>query len=237
MADDQDRALLDDLLARARRAGADGADAVYIRAQSQSVSERLGAPEAVERSEELTWACGSSWASARPAWPPPISARHPRHGLRTGRGHGPRGAGRSFARLATAAEICQEPATLEMFDADEPTAESLRARARARRPPAPSTALPIPKAPRPAGASMTSRSPPPMAFSAAIAVPATASAPRSWPVTARKWSAITITIAKCSWKTSPMAPPSAGRRASERSRGSAHAARKPANSRWSSTNG
>ena len=36
LADDQDRALLDDLLARARRAGADGADAVYIRAQSQS---------------------------------------------------------------------------------------------------------------------------------------------------------------------------------------------------------
>ena len=30
MADDQDRALLDDLLARARRAGADCADAVYI---------------------------------------------------------------------------------------------------------------------------------------------------------------------------------------------------------------
>ena len=132
MADDQDRALLDDLLARARRAGADGADAVYIRAQSQSVSERLGAPEAVERSEEsdlglrvfvgqrqagvatsdispatLDTACARAVAMARAAPEDP------------------------FARLATATEICQEPAALEMFDADEPTAESLRARARA----------------------------------------------------------------------------------------------------------
>ena len=43
--------LLDDLLSRARRAGADSADALMAHGVSQSVSQRLGTPEAVERSE------------------------------------------------------------------------------------------------------------------------------------------------------------------------------------------
>lgn len=43
--------LLDDLIARAKRAGADAADTILARGQSQSVAQRLGAPEAVERSE------------------------------------------------------------------------------------------------------------------------------------------------------------------------------------------
>lgn len=43
--------LLDDLLARAKRAGADAADAILAQGVSQSVSQRLGKPEAVERSE------------------------------------------------------------------------------------------------------------------------------------------------------------------------------------------
>ena len=43
--------LLDDLLTRAKRAGADSADAIFARGTSQSVSQRLGKPEAVERSE------------------------------------------------------------------------------------------------------------------------------------------------------------------------------------------
>ena len=97
MADDQDRALLDDLLARAKRAGADGADAVYIRAQSQSVSERLGAPEAVERSEESDLGlrvfvarrqAGVATSDISPAALDTACAR--------ARGHGPRGAGRSL---------------------------------------------------------------------------------------------------------------------------------------------
>lgn len=43
--------LLADLLARARRAGADSADALLARGTSQSVSQRLGKPESIERSE------------------------------------------------------------------------------------------------------------------------------------------------------------------------------------------
>jgi len=43
--------LLDDLLARAKRAGAESADAILAQGVSQSVSQRLGKPEAVERSE------------------------------------------------------------------------------------------------------------------------------------------------------------------------------------------
>lgn len=43
--------LLDDLLSRAKRAGADAADAILAQGVSQSVSQRLGKPEAVERSE------------------------------------------------------------------------------------------------------------------------------------------------------------------------------------------
>ena len=44
-------ALLEDLFSRARRAGATDADGVFAVGRSQSVSQRLGAPEAVERSE------------------------------------------------------------------------------------------------------------------------------------------------------------------------------------------
>lgn len=49
---DQDAAnLLDDLIQRARRAGADAADALLVDAASLSLSTRLGQPEGLERSE------------------------------------------------------------------------------------------------------------------------------------------------------------------------------------------
>jgi PmbA protein len=43
--------LLDDLLRRARKAGADSADAVFVQGASVSIAERLGKPEKLERSE------------------------------------------------------------------------------------------------------------------------------------------------------------------------------------------
>ena len=50
--DDDDKAeLLNDLIGQARRAGADAADAVYAEYRSLSAQQRLGKPEAVERSE------------------------------------------------------------------------------------------------------------------------------------------------------------------------------------------
>src|ERR1700681_4027165 len=43
--------LLDDLLARARKAGAEAADAVFVEGAALSVAERLGKPEKLERAE------------------------------------------------------------------------------------------------------------------------------------------------------------------------------------------
>src|ERR1043166_4305496 len=43
--------LLNDLLRRARKAGADSADAVFVQGASVSVAERLGKPEKLERAE------------------------------------------------------------------------------------------------------------------------------------------------------------------------------------------
>src|SRR5215813_11305164 len=43
--------LLDDLLRRARKAGADSADCVFVHGASVSVAERLGVPEKLERAE------------------------------------------------------------------------------------------------------------------------------------------------------------------------------------------
>ena len=43
--------LLDDLLGRARKAGADAADALLVEGASLTVAERLGRPEKLERAE------------------------------------------------------------------------------------------------------------------------------------------------------------------------------------------
>ncbi len=48
---DQSLDLLDDLLRRARKAGADSADAIFVQGASVSVAERLGKPEKLERAE------------------------------------------------------------------------------------------------------------------------------------------------------------------------------------------
>src|SRR5579871_5381006 len=53
MAAQQPLDLLDDLLRRARKAGADSADAVFVLGASVSVAERLGKPEKLERAEGL----------------------------------------------------------------------------------------------------------------------------------------------------------------------------------------
>jgi PmbA protein len=51
MSDADPRNLLDDLIARARRAGADEADALLVEAASLSLARRLGKPEKLERAE------------------------------------------------------------------------------------------------------------------------------------------------------------------------------------------
>ena len=51
MANDKNINLVGDLLERALKSGADTADVVYFQNQSLSVAQRLGKPEAIERSE------------------------------------------------------------------------------------------------------------------------------------------------------------------------------------------
>src|ERR1700694_243667 len=51
MSDADPRNLLDDLIARARRAGADEADALLVESASLSLARRLGKPEKLERAE------------------------------------------------------------------------------------------------------------------------------------------------------------------------------------------
>ena len=51
MANDKNINLAGDLLERALKSGADTADVVYFQNQSLSVAQRLGKPEAIERSE------------------------------------------------------------------------------------------------------------------------------------------------------------------------------------------
>ena len=132
MADDRDTELLTDLISAARKAGADGADAVYARGQSQSVSQRLGTPEAIERSEEndiglrvfigRQQACVSS-SDVSPAALTGLAERAV--AMAKVAPEDP------YARLATAAEVTGAPPELEMYDSTEPHADDLRDRAAA----------------------------------------------------------------------------------------------------------
>lgn len=124
--------LLDDLLSRARRAGADSADALLARGVSQSVSQRLGTPEAVERSEgrdlELRVFVGrrqavvSSTDFASDALDELVG-----RALAMARA-APED---KYAGIAGPEQIARTWPAIEMFDATEPSAESLVARAKA----------------------------------------------------------------------------------------------------------
>jgi PmbA protein len=124
--------LLDDLLARARRAGADAADAIFAQGISQSVSQRLGKPEAVERSEGkdlgLRVFVGQRQAVvsttdlkgdaiddmiARAVAMARVAPEDP------------------YAGLADPGQIAKEWPEIEMFDPTEPSADTLVERARA----------------------------------------------------------------------------------------------------------
>ena len=131
-ADTDALSLLEDLLARARRAGADSADALMARGVSQSVSQRLGTPEAVERSEgrdvELRVFVGrrqavvSSTDFATDALDELVV-----RALAMARA-APED---KYAGIAEPEQIARTWPEIEMFDATEPSAETLVERARA----------------------------------------------------------------------------------------------------------
>ena len=124
--------LLDDLLSRAKRAGADAADAIFAQGVSQSVSQRLGKPEAVERSEGkdlgLRVFVGQRQAVVsttdlkgdalddmieRAVAMAKVAPEDP------------------YAGLADPAQIAKDWPQIEMFDPTEPSADTLVERARA----------------------------------------------------------------------------------------------------------
>src|ERR1700693_4506954 len=123
--------LLADLIARARAAGADAADAVLFAGTSLSVQRRLGKTEHVERSEGrdlgLRVFLGQRAAMVSSSTMDPGSFKELAERA-VAMARGARGAP-SAARADPAAP--PEPAALDMVDAAEPTAEQLVARAAA----------------------------------------------------------------------------------------------------------
>ena len=132
MSDADPRNLLDDLIARARRAGADAADALAVESASLSLSRRLGKPEKLERAESRDLglrvligrrqAMVSSSDSA-----PAMLAELVERAVAMARSvpEDP------FCGLAGEDEIARNPPTLELCDPVEPAPEALAARASA----------------------------------------------------------------------------------------------------------
>lgn len=130
-ADTDALSLLEDLLARARRAGADSADALFARGVSQSVSQRLGTPEAVERSEgrdmELRVFVGRRQAVVSTTdFQPDAMAELVERALAMAKA-APED---KYAGIAEPGQIARDWPSIEMFDPTEPSAETLVERAR-----------------------------------------------------------------------------------------------------------
>jgi len=123
--------LLADLLARARRAGADSADALLARGTSQSVAQRLGKPESIERSEgrdlELRVFVGRRQAVVSSTdFKTDALDELVTRALAMARA-APED---RYAGIADAAAIARNWPAIEMFDPTEPSAETLVERAR-----------------------------------------------------------------------------------------------------------
>lgn len=124
--------LLDDLLTRARRAGADAADALLARGVSQSVSQRLGTPEAVERSEgrdvELRVFVGQRQAVVSTT---DFAAGSLDELVGRALAMAKAAPEDKYAGIADPGQIARSWPAIEMFDPTEPSAETLVERAKA----------------------------------------------------------------------------------------------------------
>jgi PmbA protein len=123
--------LLADLVARARRAGADAADAVYVDGRSVSVSQRLNAPEAVERAEGrdvgLRVLIGRRQAVASTTdFKPDALDELAERAVAMARA-APED---PYCGLAPEDRLVRDIPAIDMFDPGEPTAEALAERAR-----------------------------------------------------------------------------------------------------------
>jgi PmbA protein len=132
MPDADPRNLLDHLIARARRAGADAADALAVESASLSLSRRLGKPEKLERAESrdigLRVLIGKRQAMVSSSdSAPAMLAELVERAVAMARSvpEDP------FCGLAGEDEIARQPPTLELCDPVEPAPEALAARASA----------------------------------------------------------------------------------------------------------
>jgi PmbA protein len=124
-------ALLEDLFSRARRAGATDADGVFAVGRSQSVSQRLGAPEAVERSEsgdlQLRVFVGKRSAAVSSS---DFSGDTLSDMVERVMAMAKVAPEDPYAGLADAEQVGGTGVEIEMFDPTEPSAETLVERAR-----------------------------------------------------------------------------------------------------------
>ncbi len=124
------RSLLEELINRALKAGADAADAVYFENQSLSVSQRLTKPESIERSEEqdlgLRVFIGKKNASVSTT---DLRTEILDQVLERVISMAKESPEDQFAGIATTAETAKMLPNIDLFDPTEPTADELTERA------------------------------------------------------------------------------------------------------------
>mgnify|MGYP003671001571 CR=1 FL=1 len=118
--------LLSDLVAKARKAGAETADAVLVRSTSLGVSYRMGKPEDLERSESqdlgLRILIGKQQAVVSST---DLTAATLDELVSRGIDMARASPEDAFAGLADPALLCTEVIDLDLYDANEPTPEAL----------------------------------------------------------------------------------------------------------------
>jgi PmbA protein len=124
--------LLDDLLARARKAGADAADAVFMHGAAVTIAERLGRPEKLERAEgrdlglRVFVGKRQAIASSTDFAPKALDELATRAvAMAKAVPEDP------FCGIAEPAELAKTVPNLDLCDPEEPTTETLMARLRA----------------------------------------------------------------------------------------------------------
>jgi len=124
--------LLDDLISRARKAGADAADAVLVDSAALSVAQRLGKPEKLERAESrdlgLRVFIGKRQAIVSTTdTSPAMLAELLERAVAMARSvpEDP------YCGLAAAGELARKTPTIDLCDSGEPTTNLLKERARA----------------------------------------------------------------------------------------------------------
>ena len=214
MSTDQRLDRLTDLIAAARKLGADAADAIFVESASLGVSYRMGKLEDVERSESLDIGL-RVFLGKRQAVSSTTDLRAPSLKALAERvvGMARTAPEDPYCGLADPARLARSFPALDLEDPVDPGAEVLKARAAA----AEGAALAVPgitnwKARARAGAVRRSRWRPRRASRGAMAAPATAFRSACWRAKAPAWSATTISCPRAMAAISAIRPRPGARR-------------------------